>query len=297
MTTHQPIDLLLFCPACGLQHIDQPQPEKNWDNPPHRSHECQGCGHVWRPADVATNGVAAIQTKGTRDGSPAPAQQAGDAACQPFRMLMDAAWVRRAAELEDGCEVGAGMLHPEAPQQVTARIKEVMAECPGHWHSCTGCYEGEDGQNVHRFPYSQVFQCIVGSGCSECGGIGAVWDNTDYAGMAKEMLAEDEAQQATDAERGKLADRLEATMHKAEIEGWPWIDKEAYKRIAALLRAPAVTVDDAMIQQVALQISNDIAELSDRTSPENQPDMMLVTEKELQQIIVKRLEAALKGGA
>jgi hypothetical protein len=62
-----PIDMILFCTQCGRQHLDEPQPEKNWDNPPHRSHECQHCGHVWRPADVPTNGVAEIKTKGLRD--------------------------------------------------------------------------------------------------------------------------------------------------------------------------------------------------------------------------------------
>src|SRR5262249_13103745 len=67
-----PIDMILFCPQCGRQHIDEPQPEKNWDNPPHRSHECQYCGHVWRPADVPTNGVAEIETKGQRDQVPLP---------------------------------------------------------------------------------------------------------------------------------------------------------------------------------------------------------------------------------
>lgn len=65
-----PIDMILFCPECGRQHIDEPQSEKNWDNPPHRSHECQYCGHVWRPADVPTNGVAEIETKGQRDQVP-----------------------------------------------------------------------------------------------------------------------------------------------------------------------------------------------------------------------------------
>lgn len=63
----QPIDMMLFCPQCSTQHIDQPQPEKNWDNPPHRSHECQNCSWVWRPADVPTNGVAEIKTAGQRD--------------------------------------------------------------------------------------------------------------------------------------------------------------------------------------------------------------------------------------
>lgn len=62
-----PIPMVLFCPCCSTQHIDAPQPEKNWTNPPHRSHECQVCGFVWRPADVTTNGVKAITTKGERD--------------------------------------------------------------------------------------------------------------------------------------------------------------------------------------------------------------------------------------
>lgn len=58
-----------------MQHIDAPEslPFGNvprigdWHNPPHRSHLCAGCGHIWRPADVATNGVAAIKTKGKND--------------------------------------------------------------------------------------------------------------------------------------------------------------------------------------------------------------------------------------
>jgi hypothetical protein len=50
-----------------MQHIDEPQPHKDWTNPPHRSHECQHCGTVWRPADVPTNGVRRIATKGKRD--------------------------------------------------------------------------------------------------------------------------------------------------------------------------------------------------------------------------------------
>jgi hypothetical protein len=64
-----PIDMILHCPSCGLQHIDEPS--EGWDNPPHRSHLCHGCGHIWRPADRATNGVAHIRTVGTKD-SPRP---------------------------------------------------------------------------------------------------------------------------------------------------------------------------------------------------------------------------------
>src|SRR5262249_14310462 len=77
----KPIDLLIYCPNCGQQHIDAPQPEKGWDNPPHKSHACQFCKDaagnpfVWRIGDVYTNGVAEIQTKGQRDQSPTPALQ------------------------------------------------------------------------------------------------------------------------------------------------------------------------------------------------------------------------------
>lgn len=82
-----PIDMVLHCPACGMQHIDGPSEARQprwqdaagnwhcaeiqvWTNPPHRSHLCHGCGHIWRPADVPTNGVASVKTKGKAD-SPA----------------------------------------------------------------------------------------------------------------------------------------------------------------------------------------------------------------------------------
>ena len=81
----RPIDMVLHCPACWHQHIDAPEgpsqrvgdsPEVAtgmaildgaWTNPPHRSHLCDRCGHIWRPADVPTNGVAAVKTKGKND--------------------------------------------------------------------------------------------------------------------------------------------------------------------------------------------------------------------------------------
>lgn len=82
-----PIDMVLYCPKCGEQHIDEPeggpemQPdgsvhtEEYWDNRPHKSHLCKHCGHQWRPADVPTNGVAAIKTKGKND---SPLKRPGD---------------------------------------------------------------------------------------------------------------------------------------------------------------------------------------------------------------------------
>lgn len=52
-----PIPMLLVCPSCGEPHVDREQPEKQWFNPPHRTHQCQTCLHEWRPANVPTVGV------------------------------------------------------------------------------------------------------------------------------------------------------------------------------------------------------------------------------------------------
>lgn len=88
----KPIDMVLHCPNCGKQHIDAPEwkagmvsaegyePPSEWTNPPHRSHQCHYCKgpdgkpFVWRPADVPTNGVAAVKTRGKAD-SPMPTQR------------------------------------------------------------------------------------------------------------------------------------------------------------------------------------------------------------------------------
>lgn len=76
MSGIKPIDMILFCPMCGVQHIDAPddtsenEPYRHpgmWDNPPHRSQLCRECGCIWRPADVPTNGVKEIKTKGKND--------------------------------------------------------------------------------------------------------------------------------------------------------------------------------------------------------------------------------------
>ncbi len=84
----KPIDMVLHCPKCHLQHVDAPEPPCNqgccgiliphihpwaWSNPPHRSHQCAGCGAIWRPADDPTNGVQAITSRGKADNWPVPA--------------------------------------------------------------------------------------------------------------------------------------------------------------------------------------------------------------------------------
>lgn len=66
----EPVDMLLWCPACGTQHIDAPNGD--WQNPPHRSHLCAHCSWQWRPSDTPTNGVAALHTAGKHDGPSDP---------------------------------------------------------------------------------------------------------------------------------------------------------------------------------------------------------------------------------
>lgn len=63
----RPIPMVLHCPACRGQHIDAPEPEKGWTNPPHRSHLCAFCGTVWRPCDALTTGVESLKTRGKAD--------------------------------------------------------------------------------------------------------------------------------------------------------------------------------------------------------------------------------------
>lgn len=59
-STAAPIDMLLFCPRCHLQHVDEAEPESGWTNPPHATHACKGCGLNWRPSNVPTNGVGSL---------------------------------------------------------------------------------------------------------------------------------------------------------------------------------------------------------------------------------------------
>lgn len=115
-----PIDMVLHCPKCGKQHIDAIEHGREpwecrgcgrtgqtcdyptcmpptWTNPPHRSHLCHSCGHIWRPADVPTNGVAEVKTKGKAD-SPLASPTAALAVSKAARDVL--AERRRQVEVE-----------------------------------------------------------------------------------------------------------------------------------------------------------------------------------------------------
>src|SRR5271165_3502595 len=70
-----PVPCLLRCPECNGAHVDAPEPHDPecswhskahgptpcdcgaWTNPPHKTHLCNFCGHLWRPFPFATTGV------------------------------------------------------------------------------------------------------------------------------------------------------------------------------------------------------------------------------------------------
>lgn len=115
----KPVEMILHCPRCHLQHIDEPRhpgigcrrevpqtvpnadggdpvTRETWMNPPHRSHLCAGCGLIWRPADVPTTGVAAIHTRGEKDDQPSA----------PYVVnALDASIIKEAGDLLE--EIGA----------------------------------------------------------------------------------------------------------------------------------------------------------------------------------------------
>ncbi len=110
-----PIPMILPCPKCGMRHVDAPEPEKGWTNPPHKSHLCHGCGIVWRPADVPTTGVLATVTQGARDTWAAVQMSTNE--------QVDAAAVERATKaILAIVPEGYGMTEPEAEKYARAAL-------------------------------------------------------------------------------------------------------------------------------------------------------------------------------
>lgn len=79
-------------------------------------------------------------------------------------------------------------------------VAETLASGDGFWRSCSGCHETEDGHPVGHYPFSAILNCDLGGGCSECGGIGAVWDDTDYGEMADAWDAQEIAREQAEAQ-------------------------------------------------------------------------------------------------
>lgn len=74
----------------------------------------------------------------------------------------------------------------EQPEFLAENVGRQLTEGGGMWAPCSGCHESVDGYSVT--PIDPVFRCYRGSGCSECGGIGAIWDTTDYEELYDAMV-------------------------------------------------------------------------------------------------------------
>lgn len=98
------------------------------------------------------------------------------------------------------------------------RVEEAT-EDGGFWKSCSGCHDTNEG--VPMGPYSAALKCFLGVGCHECGGLGAIWDNTDYSD-AGSMLDYTPDVAATDPHRPAEMEALKA--------GAVRIDREAAAR-------------------------------------------------------------------
>jgi hypothetical protein len=126
-----PIPLILFCPVCQMQHIDAPKPEIGWDDPPHKSHECQGCKTVWRPCDLPTTGVKEIGTRGKADTWPMANPQSLPAA------RMDApngpvCWCGEPSTHQSGWCGRNNCLFPKNYRHCICPFGILRGDCPAH---------------------------------------------------------------------------------------------------------------------------------------------------------------------
>lgn len=91
---------------------------------------------------------------------------------------------------QDGGSAAAAGAAGGGSGDLGAHTLEAIAEAKrdgGWWASCTGCHETVEGHETGDYPYSEVFACHVGSGCTECGGLGVVWHEfTDEDAAARE---------------------------------------------------------------------------------------------------------------
>lgn len=101
-------------------------------------------------------------------------------------------------------------------------IPEALAEARGFWRSCSGCYETEDGHPVGSYAFSTVMECPIGVGCSECGGLGAIWDATDYGTCD----VDDEGAHPDDTAVDQFAAAMKAKLAAAREKGRDgWADR------------------------------------------------------------------------
>lgn len=94
----------------------------------------------------------------------------------------------------------------------TDAVTDANDDNRGFWRSCSGCHELNEG--IPTGPYHPGLKCYIGLGCHECGGIGAIWDTTDYTNMG-EFLDNNAPQAAPTSEAGELVRRVMTIRHNS----------------------------------------------------------------------------------
>ena len=112
----------------------------------------------------------------------------------------------------------------------------------GFWRSCSGCYETEDGHPVGKYPHSEALGCSLGGGCSECGGLGAIWwdlsgySEDDDAAPVQPAQHQEREQKKLDAgdrvilEAGIRSGDIGAATLAAQLAGVPACDRCYFRK-------------------------------------------------------------------
>lgn len=101
--------------------------------------------------------------------------------------------------------IAANGAKPKTPIEFVG-IAEMLAAGEGHWQPCSGCYDTEDGHPTHLYVHSAALNCSLGNGCSECGGLGAVWLNYADLPTAEDLADLEDAAPVADSAMAKDAE-------------------------------------------------------------------------------------------
>lgn len=156
-------------------------------------------------ADAMKDKMDAARAKG-RGGWEDPSQCSADDLSRLLREHVDKGDPRDVANFcmmlhQRGEAIAARQPVGQEPIELSG-IADALSEGRGFWRTCSGCHESNEG--VPTGPYSRVMECHLGTGCSECGGVGAIWDDTDYQAWGDQMAQSLAAQPAQGIDLGQL---------------------------------------------------------------------------------------------
>lgn len=113
-------------------------------------------------------------------------------------------WLLVARDIEKNAERSFALRDFNPPQSIEPSVAvkaleldsvpDALASGKGIWRTCTGCHESNEGYPTG--PFNDTLKCHLGGGCFECGGIGAVWDRTNYEDMGNYIAASAQVQDA-----------------------------------------------------------------------------------------------------